>query len=109
MAGDTFEMSCTNLKSCCEYHAAKLPNGCKEGRLCPARSQASKETTMAHVITSKQSHERTPRMASDAQFHWAGGAEDYPMNPTKTDRWGIAMIVVAVAGSAAVIIKSILG
>lgn len=25
------------MKSCCQYHSAVLPKGCREGRDCPAR------------------------------------------------------------------------
>lgn len=28
------------LPTCCEYHAAQLPDGCQQGELCPARQQA---------------------------------------------------------------------
>lgn len=105
-------MTCERLPTCCEYHADQLPLGCNGGRLCPARTarQKSEETEMAHVVTAKTSHERTPRLARDAQFRWpAGAAEGYGMKwkPTPTDLWGIGMMVVAVVGSAAVIVKAI--
>jgi hypothetical protein len=31
------------MKSCCQYHSAIRPNGCNEGRDCPARQQHSRE------------------------------------------------------------------
>ena len=62
---------------------------------------------MAHIVTTKNSHERTPRMERDAQFKWARGAHpSYPMN--KTDYLGVAMIAVTVIGSLAVIVKGVL-
>lgn len=63
---------------------------------------------MTHIVTSKKSHERTPRMARDAEFHWAQGAEEYDDKPQAMDRWGVAMVLVAVFGSVAVIVTSLL-
>lgn len=105
-------MTCSKLPTCCEYYADKLPSGCNEGRWCPARATQSiqQETDMAHVVTSKPSHQRTPRMERDAQFIWpAGAAEGYGMKwkPTSTDLWGIAMMAVAVVGALAVIVTAI--
>lgn len=31
------------MKSCCQYHSAIRPNGCNEGRDCPARQHRSRE------------------------------------------------------------------
>jgi hypothetical protein len=29
------------MKSCCQYHSSIRPNGCKQGRNCPARKSSS--------------------------------------------------------------------